>query len=77
MNVPVRILLGLSILAMGTAPAAAQSCCSTPAAVNYAVGHDVGQAYRIVYQTHPDEVRVLTVFEGHQLLDREILAELE
>ncbi len=32
--------------------------------------------YRIVYQIHESEIRVLTVFEGHRLLPRDVAAEL-
>ena len=33
--------------------------------------------YRIVYQIHASEIRVLTVFEGHRLLPKEVAAELD
>ncbi len=32
--------------------------------------------YRIVYRIHGTEIRVLTVFESHRLLPREVLDEL-
>jgi toxin ParE1/3/4 len=33
--------------------------------------------YRIVYQIHESEIRVLTVFEGHRLLPGDVMAELD
>ena len=33
--------------------------------------------YRIVYRIHPSEIQVLTVFEGHRLLPREVLRDLD
>ena len=35
------------------------------------------RGYRIVYQLHASEIRVLTVFEGHRLLPRDVVAELD
>jgi toxin ParE1/3/4 len=37
------------------------------------LGHDdvrevIERTYRIVYRVHGDQVRILTVFEGHRLL---------
>ncbi len=32
--------------------------------------------YRIVYQIHASEIRVLAVFEGHRLLPRDVVAEV-
>ncbi len=34
------------------------------------------RGYRIVYQLHASEVRVLTVFEGHRLLPHEVRRDL-
>ncbi len=33
--------------------------------------------YRIVYQIHSSEIRVLTVFEGYRLLSKDVEAELD
>lgn len=33
--------------------------------------------YRVVYQIHLSEIRVLTVFEGHRLLPRDVVAKLD
>ena len=33
------------------------------------------RGYRIVYRIHASEIRVLTVFEGHRLLPREVMEE--
>ncbi len=35
------------------------------------------RSYRIVYRIHASEIRVLTVFEGHHLLPRDVVQDLD
>ena len=53
MNVPLRVLLSLSLVAAASVPAAAQVCCPPAASLTCA-----GQTYRIVYQTVYEQQQV-------------------